>query len=107
MITDKDFDPRTGILTTWHTHPDTGEQVEQKTFDATPFIESASLIRREIVQKGSLRHAFRFPAAFVYHLRSTGELGEEAFVNGQLVIDMKSAEKLIKKYPAFACVDKL
>lgn len=107
MITGKDFDKQTRILTTWHTHEDTGEQVEQKTFDATPFIESASLIRREVVQNDELRHVLRFPPAFVHHLRSTGELGEEAFYGGKLVIDVKTAQKLLKKYPAFACVDKI
>jgi hypothetical protein len=107
MITGKKFNPFTGVTTTWHTHEETGKQVEQKTFDATPIIESAALIRREFVQKGALKHAFRFPLSFLYDLRQKGELGEEAFVNGQIVIDMKTAEKLIKKYPAFACVDKL
>lgn len=106
MIVYKSTNKATGVKTSWHEVED--KFVEQKTFDPTEAIESATKYRNEVIQpKNGMRLAMRIPYVLLHQMRTNGELGDEAFVNGTCVIDQKKLSELMKKYSKFACMDKL
>ena len=93
-------------LTFMHLHGDGMATVEHE-FDREPIIKHATRMRNEVVQTGSLRKVMTVPIELIHQWIKEGKLGEEAFVNGSVILDKPSLSKLFKEYDALRCVDKL
>lgn len=100
------FNKSPGTDTYMHLHGD-GTTVIEDVFDREPIIEHAARMRNEVVQRGSLRKVMTVPVALIHQWIKEGKLGEEAFVNGAVVVDNASLAKLFREHDALRCVDKL
>jgi len=94
--------------TYWHDDPDNpGKVVLQKTFDRDVALDHAQYMRNEVKQTGELRKAMSVPAPLIFQWMREGKLGESAFVDGKLVVDMPTLKKLWAEYDGLRCMDKL
>jgi uncharacterized protein YhdP len=100
------FDKSPAADTFMHLHGD-GKAVIEHVFDREPIIEHAAKMRNEVRQTGSLRKVMSVPAPLIHQWIKEGKLGEEAFVNGSVVVDPAALQRLFREYDALRCVDKL
>ena len=89
-----------------HLHGD-GKAVIENVFDREPILDHAAWMRNEVRQTGGLRKVMTVPVEMIHKWISEGKLGEEAFVNGSVVLDKASLEKLFREHDGLRCVDKL
>ena len=97
-----------GTTTYWHDDPDRPDGgVVEKLFDIEPALEHAKYMRNEVKQTGELRKAMSVPYSLLFQWMREGKLGEEAFVDGKIVVDMPTLQKLWAEYDGLRCMDKL
>lgn len=99
------FNRAPGVDTFFH-ETDNGCVIE-KVFDREPVLDHCQYMRNEVPQTGALRKVMSVPTPLIFQWLREGKLGEEAFVDGKLVVDEKTLAKLFNEYDALRCVDKL
>lgn len=101
------FSQGPGVTTYYHENPDEEGFVLEKVFDREPVLDHCQYMRNEVKQTGELRKVMSVPTPLIFQWMREGKLGEQAFVDGKLVIDKQTMTKLMREYSALACVDKL